>query len=330
MLFYLTDLVTLGCINGIMVVGLNLQYGYTGLLNVALYTYVAVGAYVASVTTMGHSTTPNVTYILGWSLPWPVGLLLAGLAAVVVAAIVFSFSVRRLRSDYLAIVTVSTAFILWNSINSYIPLFDGANGLFNVPQITGSAQISTEDYAVIMGALSAVILALCMLCSRRIYRSPYGRVLRAIREDEVVATAFGQRVWPAQLWIFLIGAFFAGIAGGLFVYYISAWSPSAFQPLESFVLLAALIIGGSGNYWGALLGAFVIIEGLNEFSRFVPIPASVNELAGAIRGILIGIGLILVLRYRPAGLIPERRLRWYRTAIEKWKWTRKPAEGEVA
>ena len=328
MLYYLTDLVTLGCINGIMVVALNLQYGYSGLLNVALYTYVAVGAYVAAVTTMGHSTTPNVTYILGWSLPWYVGLLLGGLAAVAVGAIVFSFSVRRLRSDYLAIVTVSTAFILWNSINAYVPLFDGANGLFNVPPITGSAQISTEGYALVMGVLSVVLLAACVLCSRRIYRSPYGRVLRAIREDEVVAAAFGQRIWPAQLWVFLIGSFFAGVAGGLFVYYISAWSPSAFQPLESFILLAALMIGGSGNYWGALLGAFVIIEGLNEFSRFVPIPASLNVLAGAIRGIVIGVGLILVLRYRPAGLIPERRLRWYRASIEKW--TRKASEGGVA
>ncbi len=327
MLFYLSDLVALGCINGIMVVALNLQYGYSGLLNVALYSYVAVGAYVAAVTTMGHSTVPNVTYILGWSLPWYVGLLLGGLAAVAVGALVFSFSVRRLRSDYLAIVTVSTAFILWNVINSFVPLFDGANGIFNVPPITGHMQISTEGYAIVLGGLAALVLIACVFCSRRIYRSPYGRVLRAIREDETVAAAFGQRIWPAQLWVFLIGSFFAGIAGGLFVYYISAWSPSAFQPLESFILLAALMIGGSGNYWGALLGAFVVIEGLNEFSRFVPIPASLNPLSGAFRGIVIGVGLILVLRYRPAGIIPEGRLRWYRATVQKW--SRKPAEGEV-
>ena len=109
MLYYLSDLIALGCINSIMVVALNLQYGFCGLLNVALYSYVAVGAYVASVTTMGHSTTPNVTYILGWTLPWYVGLLLAGLAATAVGALVFSFSVRRLRSDYLAIVTLFVA-----------------------------------------------------------------------------------------------------------------------------------------------------------------------------------------------------------------------------
>jgi branched-chain amino acid transport system permease protein len=181
--------------------------------------------------------------------------------------------------------------------------------------------------------LALLILAACVLCSRRIYRSPYGRVLRSIREDETVAAAFGQKIWPAQLWVFLIGSFMAGIAGGLFVYYLSAWSPSAFQPLESFVLLAALIIGGSGNYWGSLLGAFVVIEGLNEFSRFVPIPASVNQLAGAFRGIVIGVVLILVLRYRPAGLIPERRLRWYKATVHRWAGRQaasRPVEGEVS
>src|SRR5262245_10099421 len=203
MLFYLNDLVALGCINGIMVVALNLQYGFSGLLNVALYSYVAVGAYVASVTTMGKSTVPNVTYILGWTLPWPVGLLLAGLVATVLGAAVFFFSVRRLRSDYLAIVTVSTAFILWNVINEAVKLFDGANGLFNVPGITGNADVSTEESAALMAVLAAVILAACIVISHRIFRSPYGRVLRAIREDETVAAAFGQRIWTSQLWVFL-------------------------------------------------------------------------------------------------------------------------------
>lgn len=329
MTYYLTDLLVLGSINGIMVVALNLQYGFCGLLNVAIYTYVSVGAYVASVTTMGKPTIPDTTYVLGWNLPWYVGMLLGGLAAMVAGAFVFSFSVRRLRSDYLAIVTVASAFIFWNIANSFIPLFNGANGLFNVPRITGNANVSTESYSLLMGGLSAAILLVCVFCSRQIYRSPFGRVLRAIREDEKVAAAFGQHIWPAQLWIFLIGSFFAGIAGALFVYYISAWSPSAFQPLESFIIFAALMIGGVGNYWGALLGAFAVIEGLNELSRFLPIPASENYLAGSIRGIVIGVFLILVLRFRPAGLIPERRLRWYKQSVASWTGVRPVPEQVV-
>jgi len=308
MIYYLTDLLVLGCINSIMVVGLNLQYGYTGLLNFAFYTYVAIGAYVASVTTMGRTAMQGGgTYILGWSLPWYVGLLIGGVVASLLGALVFGFTVRRLRSDYLAIVTVSAAFIFWNIINTYEPLFNGATGLYNVPNIVAT---STIKYALVMLGLSAVILAIFVWGSRRIFRSPYGRLLRAMREDEAVTSAFGRTSWQPQLWIFMIGSFIAGIAGGLFVFYISAWSPYAFLPLESFILLAALIVGGSGNYWGALLGAFVLIEGLAEVSRFLPSFGNGADV-GAVRAIVIGLVLILMLRYRSGGIIPERWLHWY-------------------
>jgi ABC-type branched-subunit amino acid transport system permease subunit len=240
--YFLTDLLVLGCINGIMVVGLNLQYGYSGLLNFAFYTYVAMGAYVAAVTTMGPSITPNVTYVLGWTLPWYVGLLLGGLTSAGLGALVFSFTVRRLRSDYLAIVTVAAAFIFWNVVNSFVPLFDGGNGLFNISYITGTAEVTSQQYSLILGGLAAVILLTFGLLSRRIFRSPFGRLLRSIREDEVVAAAYGRTIWLPQLWVFMIGCFMGGIAGGLFIFYITAWSPSAFLPLESFFLLAALII----------------------------------------------------------------------------------------
>lgn len=313
MLYFITDLAVLGCINSIMVVGLNLQYGYTGLLNFAFYTYVAAGAYIAAVTTMGPSTAPGVTYVLGWTLPWYVGILLGGLVAALLGAVVFGFTVRRLRSDYLAIVTVSAAFIFWNLINTFIPLFDGGTGLFNVPYITANAAVSSEQYSVIMLVLSAIILAIFVWTSRRLFRSPFGRLLRSTREDEVVTSAFGRTSWQPQLWVFMIGCFMAGIAGGLFIFYITAWSPYAFLPLESFILLAALIVGGSGNYWGALLGAFVLIEGLAELSRFVPSLGN-GANVGAIRAIIIGVVLILVLRYRPEGLIPERWLHWYSDA----------------
>jgi branched-chain amino acid transport system permease protein len=309
--YFLTDLLVLGAINGIMLVGLNMQYGYTGLLNFAFYTYVAIGAYVAGVTTMGHPTVPLVSYILQWSLPWYLGLLLSGVVAALLAVVVFSFTIRRLRSDYLGIVTVAVAFIFWTVINDYIPLFDGATGLYNVPYVTGDANLSSEQYSLILAALCLAVLAASVWLSRRIFRSPYGRVLRAIREDEVVASAFGRSIWRPQLWVFVIGNFIAGIAGGLFIFYITAWSPAAFQPLETFALMGALIIGGSGNYWGALLGAFVVLEGLYEVSRYLPTLGH-PEWTGSVRLIVIGILMLLVLRYRPEGLIPERWLRWYR------------------
>jgi branched-chain amino acid transport system permease protein len=312
MLYFLTDLMVLGSINSIMVVGLNLQYGYAGLLNFAFYIYVAIGAYIAAVTTMGPSTTPGISYALGWTLPWWAGLIIGGLVSAAFGTLVFLLTVRRLRSDYLAIVTVAVAFIVWNLIDTYQPLFDGDTGLFNVPQITGNASISTEGYSAIILALSAACLAVSVWVSRRIFRSPFGRLLRSIREDEQVTAAFGRASWRPQIAVFMVGSFLAGIAGGLLIFYISAWSPSAFLPLESFILLAALIVGGSGNYWGSLLGAFVLIEGLGEISRYVPSFGNGADV-GALRQVVIGLVLILMLRYRPEGIIPERWLRWYRT-----------------
>ncbi|HWE13115.1 MAG TPA: branched-chain amino acid ABC transporter ATP-binding protein/permease [Solirubrobacteraceae bacterium] len=318
MSYFITDLLVLGCINSIMVVGLNLQYGYGGLLNFAYYIYVAIGAYIAAVTTMGPSNIPGITYVLGWTLPWWVGLLLGGLVATAFGAFVFLLTVRRLRSDYLAIVTVAVAFIMYNLIDTLQPLFDGDTGLFNVPQITGNTKISTEGYSLIILALSAGCLAVFVWMSRRIFRSPFGRLLRSVREDDEVTAAFGRRSWRPQIASFMLGSFLAGIAGGLLIFYISAWSPAAFLPLESFILLAALIVGGSGNYWGSLLGAFVLIEGLAEISRDVPSFGN-GANVGALRQIVIGLVLILVLRYRPEGLIPERWLRWYGTRTRSWR-----------
>jgi branched-chain amino acid transport system permease protein len=178
--------------------------------------------------------------------------------------------------------------------------------VFNVPHITGGARLSSGQYALIVAAVTGVVLLVFWYISRSIFRSPYGRVLRSIREDPDVVQAFGRTVWKAQLPVFLIGSFMGGVAGGLFIYYITAWSPNAFMPLESFALMGALIIGGSGNYWGAMLGAFVVLEGINELTRYVP-TFGVIALAGAARLFIIGLAMILVLRFRPEGLIPEER-----------------------
>jgi branched-chain amino acid transport system permease protein len=313
MLYFILDLLALGCINAILVVGLNLQYGYAGILNFTYYTFVAIGAYVAAVTTMGKPSASlgSQQYILQWSLPWPIGLLLAGLVAAVAGLLLLLLTIRRLRSDYLAIVTVSVGFIIWNFITNYIPLFDGSNGLFGIPYILNGAKVDSQTYTLEMLGLSGAILAMFVWVSRQIYRSPYGRVLRAIREDEVVAESFGKSVRTAQISVFMIGCFMAGIGGGLLVYYLSAWSPASFLPEESFILMAALIVGGTGNYWGAIVGAALIVEALNELSRFLPSLGN-PALGGAIRAIVIGVVLIAFLRYRPEGILPERRLRWYR------------------
>ena len=174
-----------------------------------------------------------------------------------------------------------------------------------------TAEIRAADSTTSRWILDS-LLALLVWVSRRIFRSPFGRLLRSIREDEQVTAAFGRVAWKPQIAVFIIGSFLAGIAGGLLIFYISAWSPAAFLPLESFVLLAALVVGGSGNYWGALLGAFVLIEALAEAARYVPNFGNAANV-GALRDMVIGLVLILMLRYRPEGIVPELWLRWYRS-----------------
>lgn len=313
MTFFFLLLLTLGCINAIMVLGFNLQYGYAGLLNFTYITYVAIGAYFTAVTTMGAPdlTKGQQTYILQWSLPWPVGLVIGGLAATLLGLFVVAITIRRLRMDYFAIVTVSVGLICWNVVSNAVPLFNGSNGVFAVPPITGSLDISTDGYTLMMLTVSFVILCACLLIDRQIFHSPFGRVLRAIREDETVAASFGKDVVAAKVVVIAIGCFMGGVGGGLLVLFLGAWNPSAWLPQESFILLAAMIIGGTGSYWGAVFGAFAIIEGLNEVARFVPDFGHL-EWGGAFRQIVIGVALIAILMYRPEGLIPERPLAFYR------------------
>lgn len=320
MFFFFLDLLALGCINAILVLGLNLEYGYAGILNFTYYTFAAVGAYVTAVTTMGKPPPylGNESYILQWTLPWPVGLLLGGLAATVLGLFMVFVAVRRLRSDYLAIVSISVGLIVWEIVTNEVGLFNGSNGVFGVPPITGSLPISEAGYTAVIFAVSLVCLVFFWWVARRIFRSPFGRVLRAVREDEILAASYGKSVFGAQVWIVLIGSFMAGVAGGLLIDYVSAFNPAGFLPVETFILLAALIIGGSGNFNGSILGAFLIIELLLEISRFVP-DLGRPDLVGAVRAILIGVVLILVLRFRPGGLMPESGIRLYRARKGKEK-----------
>jgi len=314
MVYFLLDLAVLGSITAIMLVGLNLQYGVTGLINFTFYTFVAVGAYMTAVTMMGKPAAVYATgplaeqYILQWSLPWPIALFIGGISAAILGLFVVLVAVRRLRSDYLAIVTVAVGFIVYNVINNAVQLFDGANGLFDIPQI---ANLATEPYSLYLILVSVILLAVCMWVSHRIYHSPAGRVLRVIREDTIVARTFGKNVQLFQIIVFVISSFMAGISGGLLVFYVGAWSPAAFLPTESFLLIAALIIGGNGNHWGALIGSFVILEGLAELTRLLPNSISASAV-GPIRAILIGVGLILFLRFRPQGILPESLLKPYK------------------
>lgn len=302
---YLISLIPLVFIYGILVLGLNLQVGQTGILNLTYFTFVAFGAYVSAVLSLGPADpSTGMTYILGMSLPFPLTTLLAGLAAAVLGVFISFAALQRLRSDYLAIVTVGAGYVVYTIVGNQSNLFDGWNGLFGistpVPQ-----NISPNGQMLVFSAICLAFLVVVFVAMERIRRSPLGRVLRAIRDDEGVVAAFGRDVFRTRIMVFALGCFVAGVGGSLLVMYATAFNPQSFLPPETFIMFSAMIIGGIGNNWGSMLGAAVVPVAFAEITRFIPQFGHAG-LVEELRSVAVGVLLILVLRFMPQGLIRER------------------------
>lgn len=313
MQYYVLLVATSLAINAILALGLNLQFGFTGVLNFGYIVFVATGAYITAATTLGEGAPGFIqTYIIQWSLPWPLPLLLGGLAAAVLAALMAFVALKDLRSDYQAIAMIALAQVLWIAIGNQPAIFNGYQGLAGIPRpftdaLADAAPIVND---LVFLAITVVFLSGTLYLCRRVYRSPLGRVMRAVKDDEVVPESFGRSSLRIRLTAFVLGSFIAGVGGGLLVEHDSAFGSNGWVPIETFIIFAAVIIGGMGNNLGAVAGAAVVLVGLNEATRFIPssIPSAIIQ---PLRGILIGVLMLLVLRFRPEGLFPERRLRLY-------------------
>lgn len=308
-LYYLLTLAIFFSIYSIYAWGLNLQFGLTGILDFTYITFVAIGAYFAGVTAMGKPQPNGMsgTYILGWHLPFPISLSLGGLAAAVLAALVGYVGLRRLRSDYLAITTVAVGQIAWMVIGNATPLFNGWDGITGVPQPYNSLfHLNYNQYQIPFLVICVIFAAIAWWVANALTYSPYGRVLRAIREDETVAASLGKNVFRYRMSAFIIGAVFAGVGGALTIEYVGAFNPSGWAVLETFIVWAAMLVGGQGNNNGMILGAFLVPVLFAEATRFITIPAH-PLLMQSIRGMAIGLLMILVVRFRPQGIIPEKK-----------------------
>ena len=308
--FYLLTLAIFAVIYGILVIGLNIHWGYTGILDFMYIAFVAVGGYVTAQLGLPPSQPAmGETYVLGFNWSFFPSLVTGGLTAAFLALIVGLLSLRHLRSDYFSIVTVSISLILWTIAGNATPLVNGWDGITGVPQpFADVLNLDLNSYGLFYLGLCSVILLLVYLFAERLYASPFGRALRSVREDEIVAQGLGKNVFTLRLRAFIIGAFIAGIGGGLLVTYVDAFNPSAWTSPETFFIWAALLLGGSANNRGAMLGALLVPVLFAEATRFLPNFSS-PELVNASRYIIVGILLILTVRFRPQGLIAERRLR---------------------
>ncbi|MGH9302934.1 MAG: branched-chain amino acid ABC transporter permease [Acidimicrobiales bacterium] len=294
--------------------GLNIQFGQAGILNFAYIAFVAIGAYITGVLTLHPAAAGSgQSYVLGLHLPFFIALLAGGVAAAVLGGLVGLIVFRRLRSDYLAIVMISLSLVMFDFITNYVPLFDGADGLSSIPEpFAGSFHLNPNNFIFVFAGFSALMMLVMWLIMSRVTRSPLGRTLRAIREDVDVAQAFGKNVFRYQMTAMLVGSFYAGIGGGLIIEFVSAFNTSAWATGETFVIFAALIIGGLGNNLGAILGSLIVPVIFVELPKFLPQIASNPALVPEIDNMIIGVLLILMLRFRPQGVVPERRERFER------------------
>jgi branched-chain amino acid transport system permease protein len=305
-MMYWISVVTEAGIFAILALGLDMVWGWCGDFDLAFYGYLALGSYMTMVLSIGKPIAPT-QYILGLRLPYPLAVAVADVVVVALAAIIGAIALRNLREIYFAVTTLGAVSVLYLIVQVYTPLFDGFNGVFGLIN-PGQATLGLtyNGYRQVFMVIVLVILALAYLVVQRLSRSPFGRLLRAVREDERAAAAYGRGIFFAKYRAYLFGAALAGLAGGLFAAYISAFNPSAWTPQELLVIYAAILVGGRGNPRGVIVGVFVVYVGFIELTRYLPSPASRPEFAPAVRQVLIGLLIILMLRFRPEGIFAER------------------------
>lgn len=309
MIQYIASVLTIGSVFCIFALALNVRYGWMGELDISLFAFVAIGAYVSAVTTLPPSALPPPDhYILGLHLPFLVGVLFAMIVCGLLSALVGAVALRSLRGDYFAITTVATTLIIYAVISQNTYIFDGFAGLYGLPQPFNSVlNLDPDIYALFYLGMCLVTLAGVYLFLERLYRSPFGRALRSGREDERAAAAFGRDVYFLKLKAYVIGGVIAGMGGAFLAHYLSAFNPYAWDTAEVFLLYAALFVGGAGNQRGVLMGTFFVAVLIQEATRYLPPIPGHPEAESAIRFILIGLLIIGVLRFRPQGILPEPR-----------------------
>jgi branched-chain amino acid transport system permease protein len=278
---------TLIAIYATLAISLNLLVGYTGLISVAQAGVYGIGAYVTALLAL-HVTNDLL-----------VSLLLSA-AAGVLASLIVALPSLRLRNEYFLIATMGFQSIIF-ALFMNLDVTGGPNGLYNIPAPT------LFGFSIKTGlgkfALAAGLAVLCYWLALRVTGSPFGRLLRAVREDQTAVASLGKNVFRVKVSIFIFSAVFTAAAGTMYVYSLTAIDPVAFTLDESIFIITLVIVGGTGNLNGSILAAALLIV-LPEIFKFLPIPEAV---APQLRQVLYGLLLVFFTRFRRQGLIGEYR-----------------------
>ena len=301
---FIAGLLIVVAIYGIMAMALNLSYGQTGLIDFGLMAWVAIGAYSYALITV-HPPTPLDDYAFGLNLPIWAGVLGAILIPAVIAAFI-GLPTLRLRGEYLAVAAYAFSMVVANVFTNEAWLTNGVRGFYGLDQPFRES-FGTTGYQFFLLFLLVLIIAGLYFFLRTVSLAPFGRSLKSIRESEEVAQSIGKNLFVFRMKAYVLSAAMLGLAGACYMWYTTVIAPSMFTETMTFTVWIALILGGAGNYRGALVGVLLLI-GAQELSRFFQASADIAHLLAAFRHMSIGLLMIVVIRFRRRGLIPERKV----------------------
>ena len=286
----------------ILAVSLNLVLGYTGLLSLAHVAFFGVGAYSVAVLTTNPAYEQVAGHVPHFGLSF-FAALFVGMGITGVVALFVGGILSRFRDDIFVLVSVGFAVISHRIFLFWQPVTRGPFGIHAIakPEIAGIVIDDSMEFLFMTLGFLVIVFVISWL----IVRSSFGRVLMAIREDEQAIEVFGYKARYFKLTIWVISAMMAALAGGITASEQTFIDPQSFVLLESILLVTIVILGGLGTLWGSLLGALVFVL-LNEGMRFVPFLP--GELIGQARLAILGMLIVLLMLFRPQGLVGRFRL----------------------
>lgn len=265
---------------------LALTSGYSGLISLAHAGFYGIGAYTSAIL--------SVNFGFPFLATLPIAMLLSGILAVFVSVIAL-----RTVDDYFIIITLGIQVVAFSIMNNWMDLTNGPLGIPGIPalSILGFEFASKISFLI----LTLILTVLVFLLLRNITKSPFGRILIGLSEDEIFTKSLGKKVYTAKVTSFTIGAMFAAIPGVLYAHYISYIDPTSFTVDESIFILSIVIIGGMRNLWGAAIAASVLII-LPEALRFIGMPSNI---AANMRQIIYGLALVIMMFKYSKGFISK-------------------------
>ena len=265
---------------------LTLTAGYSGLISLAHAGFYGVGAYTSAILSVNYGF-PFLTTL-------PIAMLLSGLIAIIVSTIAL-----RTVDDYFIIITLGIQVVAFSIMNNWMDLTNGPLGIPGIPSLSIFGFIFSSKISFLL--LTLVLTAIVFLVIRNITKSPFGRILIGLSEDEIFTKSLGKKVYSAKVISFTLGGMFAAIPGVLYAHYISYIDPTSFTVNESIFILSIVIIGGMRNLWGAAIAAAVLII-LPEALRFIGMPSNI---AANVRQIIYGLALVFMMLKYSKGFISK-------------------------